>query len=58
MILGICLALFPILLAFIVSIQNNVSIFNTNTGGGAYLLFLVFTLPLGLILSGISFFYN
>jgi hypothetical protein len=57
MILGIFLILLPILLAAIVSFNNNVSIFNEGSGGGAYLLFLVITLPIGLIMSGIGYFF-
>ena len=54
--LGICFAFFPILLAAIASLPKNVSIFDEGTGGGAYLLFLLITLPIGLIISCIGLF--
>ena len=55
-ILGIVIGLLPILLATIVSLKNRVSIFNTGTGGGAYLLFLPFTIIIGLITVCVGYF--
>ena len=54
--IAVLIGLLPILLAAIVSFRNNVSIFNEGTGGGAYLLFLLITIPIALIVTIVGLF--
>jgi hypothetical protein len=55
---GIIFACFPMFLESITSLKNGVSIFNEASGGGLYLLFLVITVPIGLLLSIIGAFVS
>jgi len=48
--IGLFIALLPILLAFITSLINNVSMFDEGSGSGAYLWLLMGTVPIGLLL--------
>ena len=48
--IGLFIALLPILLAFITSLINNVSMFDEGSGSGAYLWLLMGSVPIGLIL--------
>jgi uncharacterized membrane protein len=48
--IGLFIALLPILLAFITSLINNVSMFDEGSGSGAYLWLLMGTVPIGFLL--------
>ena len=48
--IGLFITLLPILLAFITSLINNVSMFDEGSGSGGYLWLLMGTLPIGFLL--------
>ena len=48
--IGLFITVLPILLAFITSLINNVSMFDEGSGSGAYLWLLMGTVPIGLLL--------
>ena len=48
--IGLFITLLPILLAFITSLINNVSMFDEGSGSGAYLWLLMGTVPIGFLL--------
>jgi uncharacterized membrane protein len=48
--IGLFIALLPILLAFITSLINNVSMFDEGSGSGGYLWLLMGTVPIGFLL--------
>ena len=48
--IGLFITLLPILLAFITSLINNVSMFDEGSGSGGYLWLLMGTVPIGLLL--------
>ena len=48
--IGLFIALLPILLAFVTSLINNVSMFDEGSGSGAYLWLLMGTVPIGFLL--------
>ena len=48
--IGLFITLLPILLAFVTSLINNVSMFDEGSGSGAYLWLLMGSVPIGLIL--------
>ena len=47
---GLIFAISPILLAFVTSLINNVSMFDEGSGSGGYLWLLMGTVPIGLLL--------
>jgi cytochrome bd-type quinol oxidase subunit 1 len=48
--IGLFITVLPILLAFVTSLINNVSMFNEGSGSGGYLWLLIGTVPIGLLL--------
>jgi len=48
--IGLFVTVLPILLAFITSLFNNVSMFDEGSGSGAYLWLLMGTVPIGFLL--------
>ena len=48
--IGLFITVFPILLAFVTSLINNVSMFDEGSGSGGYLWLLMGTVPIGLLL--------
>ena len=48
--IGLFITVLPILLAFITSLINNVSMFDEGSGSGGYLWLLMGSVPIGLIL--------
>ena len=48
--IGLFITLLPILLAFVTSIINNVSMFDEGSGSGGYLWLLMGTVPIGFLL--------
>ena len=48
--IGLFITLLPILLAFVTSLINNVSMFDEDSGSGGYLWLLMGTVPIGLLL--------
>ena len=48
--IGLFITLLPILLAFITSLINNVSMFDEGSGSGGYLWLLMGSVPIGLLL--------
>jgi hypothetical protein len=48
--IGLFITLLPILLAFITSLINNVSMFDEGSGSGGYLWLLMGTVPIGFLL--------
>jgi uncharacterized membrane protein len=48
--IGLFITLLPILLAFVTSLINNVSMFDEGSGSGAYLWLLMGTVPIGFLL--------
>ena len=48
--IGLFITLLPILLAFIASLINNVSMFDEGSGSGGYLWLLMGTVPIGFLL--------
>ena len=48
--IGLFITVLPILLAFVTSLINNVSMFDEGSGSGGYLWLLMGTVPIGLIL--------
>ena len=48
--IGLFITVLPILLAFITSLINNVSMFDEGSGSGGYLWLLMGTVPIGLLL--------
>jgi hypothetical protein len=49
--IGLVIAIFPILIAFIASIFQGGSMFDEGSGTGAYLWLLIVTIPFGLFLA-------
>ncbi len=48
--IGLFITLLPILLAFVTSLINNVSMFDEGSGSGGYLWLLMGTVPIGFLL--------
>ena len=48
--IGLFITVLPILLAFITSLINNVSMFDEGSGSGGYLWLLMGTVPIGFLL--------
>ena len=48
--IGLFITVLPILLAFVTSLINNVSMFDEGSGSGGYLWLLMGSVPIGLIL--------
>jgi len=48
--IGLFITLLPILLAFVTSLINNVSMFDEGSGSGGYLWLLMGSVPIGLLL--------
>jgi TRAP-type C4-dicarboxylate transport system permease small subunit len=48
--IGFLVALSPIIAAFLYSLINGGSMFNESSGGGAYLWFLMASLPIGFVM--------
>jgi len=48
--IGLCISVFPILLAFVTSLLNGTSMFDEGSGSGGYLWLLMGTVPVGLLL--------
>jgi uncharacterized membrane protein YhaH (DUF805 family) len=48
--IGLLVAVSPIIAAFLYSLINGGSMFDEGSGGGAYLWFLMASLPIGLLL--------
>ena len=48
--IGLFITLLPILLAFVTSLINNVSMFDEGSGSGGYLWLLIGTVPIGFLL--------
>jgi len=48
--IGLFITVLPILLAFVTSLINNVSMFDEGSGSGGYLWLLMGTVPIGLLL--------
>jgi uncharacterized membrane protein len=48
--IGLCIALLPILLAFVTSLINGTSMFDEGLGSGGYLWLLMGTVPIGFLL--------
>jgi hypothetical protein len=55
---GMFVAVLPILCAFLYSLINGGSMFNEDSGGGAYLWLLIITFPIGTLLILISLIVN
>jgi len=55
---GMFVAVLPILCAFLYSLINGGSMFNENSGGGAYLWLLIMTFPIGTLLILIGLIIN
>jgi hypothetical protein len=49
--IGLVIAIFPILIAFIASLFQGGSMFDEGSGTGAYLWLLIVTIPFGLLLT-------
>ena len=49
--IGLVIAIFPILIAFIASLFQGSSMFDEGSGTGAYLWLLIVTIPFGLFLA-------
>jgi uncharacterized membrane protein len=47
---GLVIAFFPIAIAFVTSLINNVSMFDEGSGSGGYLWLLMGTVPIGFLL--------
>jgi uncharacterized membrane protein len=48
--IGLFITVLPILLAFVTSLINNVSMFDESSGSGGYLWLLMGTVPIGFLL--------
>ena len=55
---GMFVAVLPIICAFLYSLINGGSMFNENSGGGAYLWLLIMTFPIGTLLILIGLIIN
>lgn len=47
---GLIFAIFPLMLAFVLSLFQGGSMFNESGGTGAYIWFMLVTVPIGLVL--------
>lgn len=48
--IGLLIIVLPFIIAFITSLYHGVSMFNEGTGTGVYLLFIIITIPCGLLI--------